>query len=181
MSKIYVPCVSNNHSSVILKDADDRKKLSGMHLSSMSGSWVPLNFEFFWPKKGHSIFPQITYIVPSIAVRADLVEMVVPNERKDIELLPIIVSGENWVIINCLQEASDIDERLSEMRRGINGQIFMIKKLIVKRPLANGAEIFTVAGSNRAYTYVLDSFVERVTSAKLSGLIFKPIGRIGDK
>lgn len=54
----------------------------------------------------------------------------------------------------------------------------MVQKLILATPPPGGSELFVIDGSNRAYTYLLESLVDRIKALGLNGLTFKEIGRI---
>lgn len=178
MKNIFVPCPTNNCSSLILADRTDQRKMNEMHFKSLADTWISLIFELYSPKNAKVIAPDITYFVPCIAFRADLLEKIFPNPTENVEFLPIVVSGVNWLLINCLKSTSRLNEEKTSVNRGLNGEIFMINNLVIHDGFSEGTELFTVDGSNRAYTYVLDSFVDRVTTQKLRGLEFRKIGEV---
>jgi hypothetical protein len=155
----------------------DRSKLDGLNFRKMADSWTPIHFEFYVGEKGGQR-PDITYILPSLAFRARLKSRLFPFESDELEFLPIVAAGDDWLIVNCLRATNCYDEAKSLLHRDQTGEIFMVQKLIVTAPLPKGSELFTIDGSNRAYTYLVESLVDRIKDLGLNGLTFKEIGRI---
>lgn len=144
----------------------------------MGDNWTRLHFEFYVGAKERGQCPDITFIVPCLAFRAELKNLIFPVESDELEFLPIVASDEDWLVVNCLRATNCYDEAKSLLHRDPSGRIFMIQKLVVTAPLPEGSELFTVDGSNRAYTYFVDSLVERIVDLGLNGLTFKEVGRI---
>lgn len=176
MPKFFRPDVSNLHCPLLMRDAHDRSKLSGLNFRKMADNWTPIHFEFYGEKG--SARPDITYILPCLAFQAGLKSQIFPFESDELEFLPIVVSGDDWLIVNCLRATNRYDEAKSLLHRDQTGEIFMVQNLIVTTPLPEGSELFVIDGSNRAYTYLLESLVDRIKNLGLNGLTFKEIGRI---
>lgn len=176
MNKIFRPDVSNSHQPILLSDSSKHEMLATLNFRKMSDEWVSLHFDFFVDKKKKGRRPDITNMMPCIAFREELRESIFPVENADVELLPIVVSGEDWLIVNCLRSTSAIVESKSVLHRDGSGTIFMVQKLVVLSSELEDAEIFTVDGSNRSYSFLVDSFVNRVVDLKLEGLTFAEIG-----
>jgi hypothetical protein len=113
-----------------------------------------------------------------LALRADLKERIFSTPDDDLEFLPIRVSTEDWYIVNCLRSTGAIDEEGSVLYRSIEGQIFMIIKVVVDDPSLEQSDLFVLDGSNRASVLTLPSFVERVSSLNLRGITFREIGEL---
>ena len=178
MTKIFRPDVSNVHYPLLLRDAHDRSNLNALNFRKMADNWTPIHFEFYVGEKKTGRRPDITYILPCLAFRTELQDLIFPFKSDDLEFLPIVASGEDWLIVNCLLTTNGYDEAKSLLHRDQTGQIFMVQKLTVTAPLPESSELFTIDGSNRAYTYLLESLVDRIKGLKLDGLTFKEIGRI---
>lgn len=177
MPKIFRPDVSNTHCPLLLRDAHDRSNLDGLNFRKLADNWTPIHFEFYVGEK-EGPRPDITYILPCLAFRTELKNLLFPFKSDDLEFLPIVASGDDWLIVNCLRATNCYDEAKSLLHRDQTGEIFMVQKLIVTAPLPAGSELFTIDGSNRAYTYLLESLVDRIKDLGLDGLTFKEIGRI---
>lgn len=177
MSKIFRPDVSNVHCPLLIRDANDRNKLNGLNFRKMADKWKPIHFEFYGGEKGGAR-PDITYILPCLAFQAGLKSQLFPFNSDELEFLPIVASGDDWLIVNCLKATNCYDEAKSLLHRDQTGEIFMVQKLILTTPLPEGSELFVIDGSNRAYTYLLESLVDRIKDLGLNGLTFKEIGRI---
>lgn len=177
MPKIFRPDVSNVHCPLLMRNANDRSKFDGLNFRKMADNWAPIHFDFYADEE-MGARPNITYILPCLAIQAGLKSQLFPFGDDELEFLPIVASGDDWLIVNCLRAINCYDEAKSLLHRGQAGEIFMVQKLIVTTPLPEGSELFVIDGSNRAYTYLLESLVDRINDLKLNGLTFKEIGRI---
>lgn len=161
-----------------MRDERNRSNLDGLNFRRMSDNWTPYHFEFYVGDKNAGRRPDITYILPCVAFRTELKNLIFPFKSDDLEFLPIVASGEDWLIVNCLRTTDCYDEAKSLLHRHPSGRIFMVQKLIVTASLPENSELFTIDGSNRAYTYFLESLVDRIKDLGLEGLTFHEIGRI---
>lgn len=177
MNRIYRPDVSNFHQPLLLSVPEDYGRLEGLNVRRMADVWKPLDFDFYINPKKAQLRPDITNAMPCLAFRRELKDVIFPVENPNLEFLPIIASGDEWLIVNCLQTISTFDEANSIVHRDPGGTIFMIKKLVVPNSSIN-ASIFTVDGSNRSCIYLLDPFVERIKALALEGLTFTTIGEV---
>jgi hypothetical protein len=177
MNKIYRPDVSNLHQPLLLSASENYGRLDGLNVRRMSDGWQPLNFDFYINPKKSQRRPDITNTLPCLAFRRELRDLIFPVDSPDVELLPILASGDEWLIVNCLSSIKSFDEGRSVVHRDPGGTIFMIKRLVVPTSSIN-ASIFTVNGSNRSSTYVLDPFVDRIKALEVEGLSFTVIGEI---
>lgn len=107
--------------------------------------------------------------------------MFIPRAQKNIELLPIIVAGEEWLLVNCLNSIRQYNEGRSIVHKDSTGTIFMVQKLFIDEFPVDTEEIFTIEKSNRSTVFVTESFVNRVKHLSLKGLQFKQIGDAGHK
>lgn len=176
--KIYRPDVSNTHYPLLVRDAQDRSRLEGLNFRKLADTWTPIQFEFYVDEKKGRRRPDVTYILPCLAFRVELQDLIFPFKSDDLEFLPIMASGEDWLIVNCLRTTNCYDEAKSLLHRDETGQIFMVQKLILTAPLPEKSELFTIDGSNRSYTYLLEPLVDRVKDLKLDGITFKEMGRV---
>jgi hypothetical protein len=87
-----------------------------------------------------------------------------------------LVSGEEWLVLNCLKTTDCYDRERSILYRGLEGQIFMIIHLVVADVSLEKCEIFVIDDSNRTALFVLPVFVERIARLGLKGIVFKEIG-----
>jgi hypothetical protein len=139
--------------------------------------WKTYRYDFFEPANKKSKKPDMSTVSGGgLALRADLKDRIFSTPDDDLEFLPIRVATEDWYIVNCLRSTGAIDEEASVLYRSIEGQIFMIIKVVVDDPLLEQRDIFVLDGSNRASVLALPSFVERVSSLDISGITFREIG-----
>ena len=114
-----------------------------------------------------------------LMLHAQFKKAVFPRETQDIEFLPILISGEPWLIANCLKTTKRYDTHKSIVYRGVaNKEIFMVERIVVNDPLLDQCEMFTLDDSNRTQTFVQPSLVDRVSALRLRGVIFKEIGTL---
>jgi hypothetical protein len=142
----------------------------------MADKWVPYEFDFYVGDKKNGRRPDITNMMPCLAFRRELKDLILPLQDDYLELLPIKASGEDWLILNCLRTTNCYDEGESILHRDPTGQIFMVQKLRITNQSIGDAELFTVDGSNRSYTYLLQPMVDRILGLHLEGLTFRAIG-----
>lgn len=178
MTKIFRPDVDNVRYPLLLRNEQARRILDGLNFRSMSDDWTPIEFEFYVDDRKGGSCPDITFIVPCLAIRAELKNSIFPLKSDDLEFLPIDVAGEDWLLVNCLRTTDSYDEAKSLLHRDQTGRIFLVQKLHVTAPLPENSELFTLDESNRAYTYLLQSRVDRIKNLGLTGLAFKEIGQI---
>lgn len=117
------------------------------------------------------------YIPGALAFRSDLKDKLFPNPT-NLEFLPITASGQSWMLLNCLQSASDIDLDESEVMRTLDGEICLVMKALVTDPRARNWDVFTLEASNRAQLLVSDDFRRRVKALKLEGITFRVVGQV---
>ena len=43
--------------------------------------------------------------------------------------MPIAVSNEPWLLLNCLQTVSEIAAEASDVKRGLDGEIYRVSKI----------------------------------------------------
>lgn len=65
------------------------------------------------------------------AFRRDLKKFLFPERNKNIELLPIIVAGEDWYLVNCLNSIREHNESRSIVYKDPAGSIFMVQRMII--------------------------------------------------
>lgn len=100
--------------------------------------------------------------MPCLAFHRKWVEKLFPHASPDVELLPILVRDEEWVLVNCLKSVDALDLPSSILHRDPGGTIFMVQKLTIAEPMLAGAEMFVLNNSDRSYTFLTETFVERV-------------------
>lgn len=126
--------------------------------------------------------PDICKCNQGILFRADLLDTIFPAKPGELEFLPVLVDGNDWLLINCLKTTRDYDESKSQLfRRGINKQIFMINYLVIHDKSVANVGLFTLEDSNRASIFATEPFVDRINLLNLKGMSFKEIGYISEK
>jgi hypothetical protein len=141
--------------------------------------WKTYQYDFYEPGKKKSKKPAMSTVSGGgLALRADLKDRLFSTPDDDLEFLPIRVASEDWYIVNCLRSTAAIDEEASVLYRSIEGQIFMIVKVVVDDPSLEQGDLFVLDGSNRASVLTVPSFVERVSRLGISGITFREIGEL---
>lgn len=174
--KIYNPQVTNEHKCLIPKGN------AAIHVEfnqrSMVGRWGVPEFEFQSFSRRDIKTPDISDFNGGLVFRAQLKDFLFPQPLENFEFLPILVSGEPWFALNCLNATQNFDEEDSIFYRGSTGQIFSIRYLVSGDAALVDSEIFVLDGSNRTILFVLPAFINRVVQLGLEGVNFKEIGEL---
>jgi hypothetical protein len=181
MKPLFTIQASNTHQSLLIQDSSVWESISAaINRSPIAGDGLPRVFDFQQVDKQAVSLPDIctVYISGALAFRSELKEQLFPHPSTNLEFLPITASGESWLLLNCLQAASDIDPAGSEVMRGLNGDICFVMEIRVTDPKAQEWDVFTLTDSNRAQLFVTDAFRERVQKLKLKGITFRAIGEV---
>lgn len=179
MEPLFTISPSNTHQSLLLREPEKWSSLLGsLNQASLSATWVAPDFVLQTVDKRADKRPSICTAASVLAVRADLLQMLFPAGSNDFELLPAKVSGEDWLILNCIKSVKGFDEEGSQVLRGVNGEIYLVLRLRITDPSAHQHEAFTLTDSNRAQLFVRTSFRERVKKSKLQGITLREIGEL---
>ncbi|MDV2079384.1 imm11 family protein [Marinobacter xestospongiae] len=91
------------------------------------------------------------------------------------ELLPVMVEGQPWFLLNITNWQQALDEEKSVRRRRRNGRVTrMFEKVVLKKDSVEDGRLFRIAGLGG--DYCIDepgSFHDLVQANSLSGVIFK--------
>lgn len=174
--KIYTPQITNDHKTILACSSAGQEVQSLFNTRPLLAEWEVLDFEFKKFNKSQGKTPDVWLLNGGFAFRSDLKDVIFPAPCREIEFLPIRVSGHEWLVVNCLKAISRYDHENSVLYRGLDGKIFMVIHLIATDHALARCEIFVVDDSNRTSLFLLPSFVERITALGLNGLVFKEIG-----
>ena len=144
----------------------------------MGGDWKEFDLNFFRDGKPQVMEPNITNLVPCIAFKADLEDVLFPHGKHGLEFLPFKVEGKDWKLLNCLNSIDHVDEKHSILHRNDSGIIFMVQRLVLNDLLVDDIEFFTLEKSNRSSIFVTELFVNRVKQFGLKGLQFRHVGEV---
>lgn len=179
MEPLFTISPSNTHQSLLLQEpARWEGLLASLNKTSLVSTWVAPDFVLQAVDKRADKWPNICSAASVLAIRADLRGTLFPSASCDFELLPVKVSGEDWLVLNCLKSVKGFDEERSEVLRGINGEVFLVLRLRITDPAAHQCEAFTLADSNRAQLFVRASFRDRIKKSKLQGITLREIGEL---
>lgn len=181
MTIIFRPDPDKIHYPVLWSNPSDFAKCADLNFKSVKGNWHAFNFEFYRKGKPEGREPNVACVTPGFAFRRDLEGLLFPEHNQNIELLPIIVAGEDWYLVNCLNSIREYNESRSIVHKDPAGSIFMVQKLIVDEFPVDNEELFTIENSNRSTIFVTESFANRVKHLSLRGLQFKKIGEVSKK
>ena len=181
MEEIFATQASNEHQCLLLGDISKWQCItSSINRKSLRDGWEPLRFTLESLDNKTVKPPSIctVYLPGVLAVSAAKGSALFLEEQDRIELLPIFVGNEPWLLLNCLMNVSLIDEQESQLMRGGTGEIFMVLKLRVTDPIAKDCEVFTLTDSNRGQLFARESFRRRVDLLGLEGITFQKIGEL---
>jgi hypothetical protein len=180
METLFTIQPSNTHQSLLLAKPEEMHRLALLNQKSLAENWIPLSCKLETCDKNSIEIPSICtlYISGLIAFRAELRDALFPTEKPELELLPIRVADQPWLVVNCLASVVKFDEKKSQIMRDESKQIFMILRLQLDSASVNGYEMFTLDESNRAQVFVTESFRDRVQGLNLKGITFQSIGEI---
>src|SRR5690348_17233590 len=103
--KIYKIQTLNKFPPLVLADKNQWAGLdSKIGYSRFGLSWKPLEFEFDRTEQELTVIPDISvaYISSILVVRTAVRDIVLSGDSRDLELLPILVEGDSWTLVNCL-------------------------------------------------------------------------------
>ena len=170
---IYSVQVSNGHRTLQPSDVTAwSAALADRNFSPLADRWMYHQCDFLG-KRSQRI-PNVTKTLGGIEVRADLAGQLLPDTT-GLELLPFQMSGEAWLLVNCLNSVEDFDEKRSVVHRSDGGQIYCVLDLVVEEN-PSLPEMFTLARSNRADVYVRETFKVRAEALSIEGVTFHPMG-----
>lgn len=179
MEPLFTISPSNTHQSLLLQEPEKWDGLlASLNQTSLSSMWVAPDFVLQTVDKRADKRPNICTAASVLAVRADLQQILFTSGSSDFELLPARVSGEDWLILNCLISVKGFDEEKSQVLRGSAAEIYLVLRLRVTDPAAYQHEAFTLTDSNHAQLFVRSSFRDRVKKSKLHGITLREIGEL---
>ncbi|WP_036172427.1 imm11 family protein [Massilia sp. 9096] len=177
--KIFAINIANGFQSVLPREGGQETIELKFNQNRLSEAWKSYQYDFFELAKKKPRKPDLSILAGGVlALRADLKEAVFPSSTDDLEVLPIRVSSEDWYIVNCLRATDAIDEKASILYRSIEGQIFMVDKVVIDDPSLERSDMFVLDGSNRTTLLTSPSVVERVASLGIGGVTFREIGEL---
>jgi hypothetical protein len=179
METVYTASPANEYMSLVLKEGRDWGDLvKKINRQSLASKWRPLAFRFASVGETDTLKPTIcsVYLPGVLAFRSDLRDCLFPASCPELELLPIDVADEKWLLVNCLKSTGEYDRELSVLFRRENGEIFFISRVVVRDDSVRSCGLFTISDSNRGQLLFLSAVKERVTKCGAAGINFPPIG-----
>lgn len=179
--KLFTLQLANNFQFMVHPEVE---KILGLHgaitYKRLIGNWKIADANFIDIESRREKKPDL-YLFPTgcLMLPARCKKIIFPKESSDIEFLPISVSGEAWLIANCLRTTRHYDPVKSIIfRSATNKEIFMVSRIVINDASLEHCEMFTIYDSNRTQIFVQPSFVERVKAQGLKGVNFKEIGAL---
>lgn len=181
--KIYKVTCDNHYRIPLLVDSKEgRHYLEGKEWRSLKDGWQPLPFYFYSDpkeiKKGWDKRPDICKYHHGLFVPHDLLDVVFPVKPPKLEFLPVLIDGEDWLLLNCLKTTKDYDPERSKFYRDNDErqQIYSLEYVVIHDTSVNSVGLFTLDGSNRATLFATQTFVDHINKLGLKGLNFREIG-----
>lgn len=158
-----------------------------LHTQPMLHSWQPAKLTWFRDSPNHPL-PDIS--IPtwygSICFRRSMSDLLLPSRGNEIELLPACLDGEDWVIVHCLRNVTEIDLSISEVRNSpqpdyplVIAEIHWVNIVI---PNSIDLDLLYIPAFSHPmaprHLLLTDAFVDRVQAFGLRGLDFKHVGYI---
>lgn len=175
---IYAIYPSNDHAFIDVRESKDRSNGERFNVQRLLPNWRSRDYRSDSPGKQPLPAPDATILIGgALAIKENLKNSLFPRSSDKIELLPIRVNKENWLVVNCLEAESRYDSEASIMYRGLDGTIFMVVHLVLEAAEHRRSEIFVIEDSNRATIFACQSFVDRFRELNLRGLTFRAVGK----
>ena len=150
---------------------------------SLQSSWRELRF--FWGALNKKDRPSTASLTNcTLHLPRSAAQVLFGDQPADIELLPTVVDGEPWALVNTLRRSKDFDIDLSVGVRTHLGAWEPPPRyfdgcdwLTIVDPQAHALDVFTISDWIGG-PFFTESFVERFRALKLEGLDFKLVGQI---
>lgn len=175
---IYTIQVSNECAPVASEDVSLEAGLIRFNMNTIVNAWEKSKY-FFQKTKNDALdqIPDISLVVGGALIfRENLKKSLFDNESALLEFLPIVVEGESWWLVNCLNFTDQYDKDESIFYRGLDGKIFAVRSLVINDTTLAESQMFVIDDSNRSTLFVTQQFVDKVSALKLRGIDFKKIG-----
>jgi hypothetical protein len=109
--------------------------------------------------------------------REHLRDALFPSPSSKLAFLSAYRGNERWLLLNCLQTISGLDEAESVVLRDGDGRAFMVEHLVTSDETIVELELFVLRDSNRGQLFCTPSFRERAIGAGVEGIEFTVVGR----
>lgn len=165
---------SENYRWLTLVRESDFNVLADLPDSRRENDWIPLAAEWIDDAlnegKPESDFPTLgsTPVFSRRAVDA-LSDMLIENG----ELLPLALANGNYFVYNTTRVIDALDEERSELVRLSTGRVMRVVKYVFHQTVGF-TPVFRIP-QLRTKVFVTDRFMERVTTAGLTGFALKPV------
>lgn len=123
MKKIYRLSSEENYQSVVAIDAKKIQKcVMNLNRTPLLDFWIPLKFEYHASTAEAIYRPDIYRVHGSIAFLENFKDAIFPTNSEELEFLPIVVSNDRWLLVNCLKTTSKYDEEKSSLFRDVSSE-----------------------------------------------------------
>ncbi|WP_426994395.1 hypothetical protein [Methylomonas sp. CM2] len=181
--KIYQIRCDNRYRVPLLVDSKASESyLEGKEWISLLDSWQPLPFYFYSdPKdirKGWDKRADICAYLEGLFIPQSLLDTIFPAKPPELEFSPVLIDGEDWLLLNCLKTTKDYDPERSKFHRDNDDrrQIYMIDYVVIHDPTVESVGLFTLEDSNRSTLFATQTFVDHIHQLGLKGISFREIG-----
>jgi hypothetical protein len=178
--KIYSPNVENGYLSLLPSSDEVGLIQRAFNTGSMLDGWRSLDFIFDNIGNKKAKKPDVRMLGGGFAFRRDLKDLIFPTPTDDVEFLPILASGEPWLVANCLTTTLGYDPKNSVLYRDFDGTVYMIVHLILTDRALLNRTFFVIEDSNRTILLSGQRFFERVMKLGVGGIRFREIGTVLD-
>jgi hypothetical protein len=174
--KIYQAQVSKTHNLIMPHPSKVLDLIRSLNFRHLTADEVDGGFDFAKSKLKTATNPNATILISTLAFCENVINLVFLERNDFVQLLPIRVADERWIIVNCLKNSVQYCEDESIVLKSQNGQVFSVSHLVIHDLSVLESEIFVLEASNRMSVYATQSFVDRFANLALHGLGFKEIG-----
>lgn len=138
-------------------------------------TWVVEDFEWCSDYKGLPR-PDMSMAAGVACLPASLAESVFPD-RRGLELLPIRIEGEEWLVVHALGIVDGVDLPSADFSMTTVPELRVYKWLNLVHPQPLPGEFLRLRGSSYG-PHVTETFVDRVKALGLEGLQFELVGHV---
>lgn len=136
--------------------------------------WMPVRVEIIRSDMGTKLAESDSPWLGSHAMifRPNVVEVLGTTLKGNGELLPLVCSDAELVVLNPTHVVDALDEEKSSITRFSSGKIMMIQRYVFRADVIAGIDIFKIPNLRVSPTFVSQRFVDQWNTAGLKGLEF---------
>jgi hypothetical protein len=164
---------SDGFDSLIFAEKDGALKIVDLPDRIPGSPWTPPMMEV-WREKRRGDFLSIALSVPVMTREAW--RIIAPLVQDDVEPLELRSSDGEFLLLNVTRVVDCLDEARSRVTRFTSGKVMRIESFAFTNAVPHERGLFRIP-QLRSDTFVTERFRSLVETARLTGLLFKPLPR----